>query len=109
MSTKDFIAGLGLWGGGVLLGMWIAYTMFYQLPTHRINVAMEACGYEPHPISDVAWELYARSPDRYRLGAAWFFTGRLRSTNLGPADCMAHSLDPDYAIEHGYATGKGSR
>lgn len=99
MKVMSYIATLG---AGLLVGMWFAHVMFYTLPTHRINVAMEACGYEPHPISDIAWELYAMSPDRYRMGAAYYYTWMLRSSNGKAAKCMIKLLDPIYAEQQGY-------
>ena len=61
---------------------------------NRVENAMEFCEYIPHPISDVAWELYSREPDRYRIGAAVYYTKMMNSHNANAADCMIQRLEP---------------
>lgn len=99
---KKIMSYLATLSVGVLVGLVVAKIIFYTLPTHRINVAMEACDYDPHPISDIAWELYARSGDRYRLGAAYYYTWMLKSSNGKAAKCMIKLLDPIYYEHQGY-------
>lgn len=52
----------------------------------------QACGYDPHPISDVAWELYDRG--MIPPGTAWYYTGLFKSWNSKAADCMRDELEP---------------
>lgn len=84
-------------------GAAVMYLAAVSLPTERVSVAMDACGYIPHPISDMAWEFYARSPQRYMIGSAWYYTSMMNSRNADAADCMVWQLDADYARSRGYS------
>lgn len=69
---------------------------FMKAPTapdyRRVHRAMEVCGYIPHGISDVAWELYARG--KAPLGTAYYYTRAVNSRNHPAAVCMRERLEP---------------
>ncbi len=48
------------------------------------------CGYIPHPISDVAWELYDRS--QIPAGTALYYTRMVNSANIPAAECIEAQL-----------------
>ncbi len=54
---------------------------------------LDGCGYVPHPISDVSWELYREG--LVPLGMAGYYTRMPRSVNLEPARCLDGAL-PDW-------------
>ena len=61
----------------------------------KIQRAMDVCNSQPHPISDMAWRFYQEDPERYRIGAAMYYTGALSSANAhnGVHQCMFQRLN----------------
>ena len=100
---RNIIKGIAFAGMGAIWGAVLHHYLVVTLPTHRIEVAMEACEYIPHPISDMAWGFYARDSKRYLIGSAYFYTGRMNSRNSKAAGCMVWQLDADYARGRGYS------
>ncbi len=73
----------------VLLGMILGLLLFFAVITARDyagNYARAICGYVPHPISDVAWELVDRGmvpPE-----TALYYSRMMRSDNIPFTECM---------------------
>ncbi len=72
-----------------LLG--IAFLAVVQVSTAMWNEHERwACGYIPHPISDVAWELYDRG--QIPAGTALYYTQMVNSANILAAECIEAQL-----------------
>ena len=82
-GTLGFALGLFLW---IFSVNWTASN--YQ----RIGAS---CGYTPHPISDIAWEIADREGGGF-VGAAWYYTTRVRSSQYDVADCMRKRYQPGW-------------
>ena len=78
---------------GIMIGVVFALGI-YELrdAVNRTESARlaEWCGYEPHPISDVAWELYDRG--QIPAGTALYFTRMVNSANIPAAECIEAQL-----------------
>lgn len=72
---------------------WSLLAILDLLPS-EIDRLMNRCGYDPHPISDVAWELYERG--LVPVGTAWYYTVMLKSANGEAGDCMRNELEPGW-------------
>ena len=48
------------------------------------------CKYTTHPISDAAWEMYRQG--MIPRGTATYYTGAVRSANIGAAKCLNEAL-----------------
>ncbi len=71
---------------GIGMGFWLAIGTQHAIDALWSKVYAE-CDYTPHPISDVAWELYQRG--LVPLGTATYYTRMVRSDNIPAADCLA--------------------
>ena len=80
LSNHFFIFCLGLFLGGVQMALIDAGVRWSG------NYARAICGYVPHPISDVAWELVDRglAPE----GTALYYSRMMRSANIPFVECM---------------------
>ena len=70
---------------GLVSGMYLLHGVWtYE---HWLQTAdLRECGYDPHPISDVAWELERRS--LISIETALYYTRSVRSANISAAKCM---------------------
>ena len=87
MKTWTFAAVIIAWTFGMGAG-WLSHNIVTNSSRTLLSVALAKCGYTPHPIADVAWELV-------RIGAippmtAAFYSARMTSANShnGLKACM---------------------
>lgn len=62
---------------------------------HVLYLILEACDYDPHPISDVSWEMYRQQ--LIPLGTATYYTGMVRSANIPSAKCVSEVLPEQWS------------
>ena len=55
-----------------------------------LRVVLDECGYDPHPISDVSWEMYRQQ--LVPQGTAGYFTRMVKSVNIPAAKCLQARL-----------------
>ena len=74
--------------GGI---MGICFGIAAVLWSQQLGSSLRAeCGYIPHPISDVAWELYDRG--KVPASTALYYTRMMRSENISAAECIEGRL-----------------
>ena len=74
------------WTIGIMYGLiGLVFLWLYIFP-EPVQKAMDDCEYIPHPIADVAWELYRR--ELIPIGTALYYSRMTNSDNIDPATCM---------------------
>jgi hypothetical protein len=64
-----------------------------------LRVVLDECGYSPHPISDVSWELYRQW--LIPRGTAEYFTMSVKSVNIPAVECLRGVLPEQWAAPGG--------
>jgi len=84
---------------GVLLTEEVLLREMTARDTDALRVVLTECGYSPHPISDVSWELYRQN--LVPMGTAGYYTATVKSVNIPVVECLRDVLPEWWAAYSG--------
>lgn len=62
-----------------------------------LHLILKGCDYDPHPISDVSWEMYRQQ--LIPLGTANYYTQVVKSVNIPAAKCLRDVLPEQWPAD----------